>query len=144
MKPMLSTMILGLLLVTWIAIEAHEPVKANGLSDNVRARFIGARRSVSKAANLVAKFQAVDKPNLQIVVVFPAHSFTTHEATLVALVESCSDWGDAPDYSQWSSVRTEMIFSLPEKGINYGGIGTGDSSLDHCYLESMKIAHEKR
>ena len=144
MKPILSLAIVGLLLVTWIALEAHEPVRAIGLSGNVRARFIGARRSVGRAANLVAKFQAVDKANLQIEVAFPAHGFTTHEATLIALVESCSDWGDAPDYSQWSSVRAEMIFSLPEKGINCGGIGTGDNSFDLCYLESLKIGEGKR
>jgi len=144
MKPILSLAIVGLLLVTWIALEAHEPVKANGLSDNVRARFLGARRSEGRGANLVAKFQAVDKPSLQIELVFPAHSFTTHEATLIALVESCSDWGDAPDYSQWSSVRTEMIFSMPEKGIHFAGVGTSASSLDLCYLESLKIGEGKR
>lgn len=143
MKLISSLAILGLLSVTWYALEAHEPVRATGLSGNVKARFIGARRSAGHAANLVARFQSVDQADI-IEVVFPAHGFTTQEATLIALVEACSDWGNAPDCSNWSNVRTEMIFSVPKQGINHAGIGTAASSLDMCYLESMKIAEVKR
>ena len=67
MKPILSTVVVGFLLFTWIALEAHEPVRAIGLSGNVRARFIGARRSPARGSNIVAKFQAVEKANLQTV-----------------------------------------------------------------------------
>jgi hypothetical protein len=122
---------------------ADEPVRVNGLSGNVKARLVGAKRSQGRAAFLIAKFETLDKERREIEVVFPAHSFTTHEATFKAIVESCSDWGDAPDYSKWSRVRDEVIFSVPEKGAGPGGGGSGAKSLDHCYLVSLKLAAGK-
>ncbi len=112
--PMLAT----LSLLIWLAGRsiAEEPVRVNDLSGNIKAGLIGAKRGPGRGAWLIAKFQTIDKERREIQIAFPAHSFTTHEATLQAIIESCSDWGDAPDYSKWGRVRGEVIFSIPEKG----------------------------
>jgi hypothetical protein len=139
--PMLAT--LSLLIWSAGTSIAEEAVRVSDLSSNVKARLIGAKRSPGRGAWLIAKFQAIDKERREIEIVFPAHSLTTHEATLKALIESCSDWGDAPDYSEWGRVRGEVIFSVPEKGAHFAGGGPGVKPLDHCYLVSLKLEASK-
>lgn len=137
MKPLLVLAVLSLLASSAVMSAADEPVRVNNLSGNVKARLIAAKRSQGRAALLIARFEPLDGGK-EIQVVFPAHSFTTHEATLKAVIVSFSDWGDSPDHSNWSKVRGEAIFSLPAKGANFSG-GSGMKSLDHCYLVSLKL-----
>ena len=140
MKPILMAS-LGWL-VSWSATSiADEPVRVNDLKGNVKARLVGAKLGQGRVALLIAKFETLDGKQ-EIQVVFPGHSFTTHEATLKAIILSCSDWGDAPDHSQWGRVKGEAVFSLPEKGAHFTG-GQGAKSLDHCYLVSLKIPTSK-
>jgi hypothetical protein len=127
-----------------VAAGTDEPVRVNDLGGNVQARLVGAKRSAGRGAWLIAKFETLDKERREIEIVFPAHSFTTHEATLKAIILSCSDWGDAPDHSKWGRVRGEVIFSVPPKGAHFsGGGGTGAKTLDHCYLVSLKVEASK-
>ena len=58
-------------------------------------------------ACLIAKFETLDKERREITIDFPAHSFTTYERTLQAIIESSSDWGVEPDYFKLSRVRGE-------------------------------------
>jgi hypothetical protein len=137
MNPVLRFAVLSLLVASAVTSVADEPVRVNDLSRNVKARLVGAKRSQGRAAHLIARFETIDKERREIHIVFPAHSFTTHEATLKAIIVSCSDWGDAADHSEWGRVRGEVIFSIPEKGAHFSG-GQGVKSLDHCYLVSLK------
>jgi len=139
LKPVLIFAALSLLALSSVTPVAGEPVRVNDLSGNVKARLIGAKRSQGRGAWLIARFETIDKERREIKVAFPAHSFTTHEATLKALILSCTDWGDAPDYSQWGRIRGEVIFSIPEKGAGPRGGGQGLKSLDHCYLVSLRL-----
>jgi hypothetical protein len=137
MRPVFPLTLLALTAAS-IAARAEEPVRINDLSGNVKARLVGARQGEGRGAWLVAKFETLGEGRREVVVVFPAHSFTTHEATLKAIVESCSDWGEAADHSQWSRVKGEAVFSLPAKGAHFAG-GQGAKSLDYCYLISLKV-----
>jgi hypothetical protein len=143
MKPIPMLAALSLLICLAGTPMADEPVRVNDLSGNVKARLIGAKRSQGRGAWLIAKLQTIEKERREIHIVFPAHSFTTHEATLKAIVQSCSDWGDALDHSQWSRVKSEVIFSVPPKGAHFSGGGLGEKSLDHCYLVSLKLEPSK-
>jgi hypothetical protein len=143
MKPIAMFAAFSLLIWSAATLMADEPVRINDLSGNVRARLIGAKRSQGRGANLIAKLETIDKERRPIQIVFPAHSFTTHEATLKAVIESCSDWGKAPDHSDWSRVKSEVIFSVPPKGAHFSGGGLGEKSLDHCYLVSLKLESSK-
>ena len=139
MKQVLMPAVLSFLV--WsssVTAVADEPVRVNDLSGNIKARLVGAKRSQGRGGNLIAKFDVLDKERREIEVVFPAHSFTTHEATLMVLIESCSDWGDAADHSKWSRVRGEVIFSIPKKGAHFAASSPGVKSLDHCYLVPLK------
>jgi uncharacterized protein YaiE (UPF0345 family) len=126
------------------AARPDEPVRVNDLKDNVRARLIGAKRSQGRAALLIAKFETQDEARKEVQIVFPAHSFTTHERTLRQVIEGCLDERE-PGEGGWHKVRAgvEAVFSVPEKGASFQGGGKGAKSLDHCYLFSLKLQGAK-
>jgi len=143
MKPTLLFAALSLLAPSLGMSLADEPVRVNEISGNVKARLTAAKRSQGRAAHLIARFETLDEARREVTIVFPAHSFTTHEATLKAIILSCSDWGNAADDSNWGRVKGEVIFSIPAKGAHFSAGGPGVKSLDHCYLVSLKLEASK-
>lgn len=142
MKPTLLFAALSWL-VSWSGVSlADEPVRVNDLRDNVKARLVGVKIGQGRAALLIAKFETIDESKREIEIVFPAHSFTTHEATLKAIIMSSSDWGGAADSTNWGRVKGEVIFSMPKKGAHFISTG-GAKSLDHCYLVSLNLEASK-
>jgi uncharacterized protein YaiE (UPF0345 family) len=127
-----------------LAAAAEEPVRVNDLKENVRAVLVGAKRSQGRGAWLVAKFETQDDARKEIEIVFPAHSFTTHERTLMQVIEGSVDERATGD-AGWRRVKAgvEVVFSIPEKGAGSEGGGTGSKSLDHCYLYSLNLTGTK-
>src|SRR5262245_21639362 len=68
-----------------------KPVLVRDLTDNVRVRLVGARYRETRGQNLIAKFETLEKEPAIRVLTFPAHSFTTHEQTLRAIITGCVD-----------------------------------------------------
>jgi uncharacterized protein YaiE (UPF0345 family) len=134
---------IALFLTPGVAVP-DEPVRVNDLKDNVRARLIGAKRSQGRAAFLIAKLETQDEARKEVQIIFPAHSFTTHERTLMQVIEGCVDERE-PGEGGWHKARAgvEAVFSVPEKGASFQGGGMGANSLDPCYLFSLKLKGAK-
>src|SRR6516162_1044555 len=100
------------------AASPAEPVRVKDLKDNVQAVLVSAER-VGRGGNLFATFQTQDEARKEIKVVFPAHSFTTHERTLMQVIEGCLD--------ERGRVKpgVEAVFSIPSQGASFEGSGTG-------------------
>lgn len=114
----------------------HKPVLANELKDNVRVRLVAARISDRRGQNLIAKFQTNEKEPTTLVIHFPAHSFTTHEQTLRAVIRACVDWDNSDD-GGWAPAVVEADFSLPKDGRQPGAY----SPLEKCCLVSLRLPH---
>jgi hypothetical protein len=90
---------------------------AKDLSKNIKARLLEAKLSVTRGQNLIAKFVTTSPgpdPAKEFTVRFPSHSHTTHEMTLMSVIEGCVDWkaGD-PDAHQWHPATVTATFSVP-------------------------------
>lgn len=121
-------------------VGADEPLLAGDLNDNVRARLVSARTSESRGQYLVAVFRTVkEKEPRTIVVRFPAHSFTPHEQTLRAVIESC-----CPRRGERHAERpavVEATFSIPDAAA-WRKLGQAEG-LRRCVLLNIRLAGEK-
>ena len=100
-----------------LATESHaaEQVLAKKTAANVRVKLVAARISETRGQNLEAKFAIVDaKGTTEIVVRFPGHSYTTHEATLMAVIRFCVDWTRPKDHHAWHKATVGAEFSVPK------------------------------
>src|SRR5262245_15175717 len=125
-----------------VVASATEPVRVNDLEKNVRARLIAAK--TEGRGWLIARFETEDDDRKEIRIVFPLHSFTTHEQSLMKIIEGSLDDRGAKD-DPWHRVRpgVEVGFSLPPEGAGLEGGGTGSKSIDHCYLFSFTLKPAK-
>lgn len=124
----LSVVVLGA-----AAAESQEPVRVNDLKDNVRARLVGAKQSEARGRWVIARFETLDATRKEVRIVFPAHSFTTHERTLLTLIE-----GSVDERGQVKA-GIEVVFSIPANGAS----PVQDTSLERCYLHSLKLGEAK-
>ena len=121
------------IMVLWpSAAMPDDPVRVDDLN-NIRVRFIAAKKSESRGQNLIAKFETQDKDRKEFVIVFPSHSFTTHESTLMSIVGTCS--GREVDNSGWTKAKSgvEAVYSIPVGGVK------DYSMLEQCYLVTLVI-----
>jgi hypothetical protein len=129
--------------VLWpTAAAPADPVRVNDLKDNVQVRLVAAKVSEGRGQELMAKFETLDEARKEILVGFPAHSFTTHEQTLMSIIWGCIDH-PAPRVAGWRKVKdgVEAIFSVPKDGIH--GYGARGETYERCYLVSLKLGGKK-
>ncbi len=119
----------------------EKPILVRDLESNVRVRLVGARHSERRGRNLVAKFETLEKEPTVRVIDFPAHTFTTHEQTLRAVITGCVDMHDSdPDENGWHPAKADAFFSIPkEDAPREAG---RYSQLDKCFLVSLKLKKE--
>ncbi len=118
------------------ALADDKPVLANDLRDNVRVRLLAARLSETRGRYLLAKCETIEKDPKSVVINFPAHSLTTHEQTLKAIILSCVDL-EKQDQDGWSRAEAEAIFSVPQ---DLGKQPPGKHSLlESCFLLSLRL-----
>ena len=138
------TMFLVLILLAILPVQdrpAEKPVLVRDLSDNVRARLTGAKFSERRGRGLIARFETLGKDPKPRIIDFPNHSFTTHEATLRAVVMSGVDMDRAGD-DGWHPVRLEVIASLPPE--NAPRRPGRSSLLDSVFLYAVEPLKEKK
>ncbi|MHC5012631.1 MAG: hypothetical protein ACYTG6_17080 [Planctomycetota bacterium] len=85
--------------------------------ENVEVRLTGAAISPRRGRNLRARFVPVDPAEAEeIVIVFPAHSHTTHETTLMNVIRASLESAPAEGRSEdgWTPVRHRAVFSTPQ------------------------------
>jgi hypothetical protein len=104
---------------------------------NRTARLAGVAISPARGRNYSAKFVEI-APNRgkQFSVTFPAHSFTTHEATLINLIQSSVVWGKDP--AQWHETQFDVVFSMPQDAEGYV------TDYRRWYLSSLKRPEQKK
>jgi hypothetical protein len=112
----------------------NKPVLAKDQKDNVRVRLVGVRRSDRRGRNLEAKFQTLEKEPETLFIHFPAHSFTTHEQTLSALIRGCVAW-DKPAEDGWAPAVVEADFSIPQGRSQ----PTTYSPLEKAFLVELRL-----
>jgi uncharacterized protein YaiE (UPF0345 family) len=96
-------------------------------------KLIAAAISGARGQNLIAKFIEI-KPNAgkEMSVLFPAHSFTTHETTLMNIIRSSVSWTNGDDH-KWHEARLDVIFSIPQDSPNY------EYHFNRWYLVSLQV-----
>lgn len=122
-----------------------DPVRVLDLKDNVQVRLVAAKQSAGRGGGLFAKFETLDQARKEIVVSFPSHSFTTHELTLMKIIEGCIGWSTADvvvDGSGWVKVKggVEAVFSVPK---DIGGKFLLSKDYEQCHLRSLKIGDKQ-
>ena len=102
---------------------AEEKVTTRQITGNYPVRLIAARTSDVRGQNLEARFVPLDKPDgPEIFVQFPAHSFTPHEVTLMAIIRSCVGRpkpNNAGDVHSWAKASVPVTFSIPKDAQGY-------------------------
>src|SRR5262245_34682641 len=123
------------------AAASADPVRAGEVKGNVEVRLVAARTSDARTQHLIAKFETRDKARAEILVHFPAHSFTTHENTLMRLIMGCVERD--PGAGGWRPVKgaVEAVFSVP--GGHAGASVTDGDALERCFLVSLEIGSSK-
>lgn len=119
---------------------AHDPVLVGDLKENVRARLVSARISETRGQYLIAKLETVGDVPQPLLLVFPAHSLTTHEQTLSSIIKSCvRDIGVRRN--EWHPARAEVIFSVPD--LDAQRDLDNAACLERCALISIDLAKER-
>jgi len=101
-----------------VSASTGEDTLAGRLPDNITVRLVAAATSPQRGQNRLARFVSVDSKGAsrELVVQFPAHSHTTHEATLIQLIDACIQWSPQSGQSTepiWSPARCDLTFSVP-------------------------------
>lgn len=119
-------------------LSPEKPILVRDLASNVRVRLVAARVSERRGGNLMAKFETVGKEPSTRVVTFPAHSFTTHEQTLRAVIVSCTKMADGlPDEDGWHPAKIEAFFSMPKEDAPRDS--GRYSQFDRCFLVGIEL-----
>jgi hypothetical protein len=128
---------LAVLFCATVTAAEDKRVLAKDITDNRKVRLIAAQISTTRGQNLMAKFVDSDsKTNQEFIVRFPSHSHTTHEVTLMRIVESCVDWSAPKDRYEWHDATCEVTFSVPKDAGGYHG---ESEHYDRWFLLSIKI-----
>jgi hypothetical protein len=120
---------------------AAPPILVRDLADNVRARLTGVKSSERRGRALMARFETLGKDPKQRIVTFPNHSFTTHEATLRAVIMSGVDLDRVGD-DGWHPVRLQVIASLPPENAPHRP--GRYSQLDTIFLYAVEPLKDKK
>jgi hypothetical protein len=131
-----SWLALAFLVLIPTADVPERPVRVSDLTGNVEARLVGSKRHQGSGGWLMAKLETLDADRKEIVLLFPAHSFTTHERTLKEIIQGCTV-GQQADRDGWHKVKDgiEAVFFVPKDGIG----ASGNKSLDHCCLTKLSV-----
>ncbi len=128
---------LAILLWTSVAGAEDNQILADHIADNRKVRLLAAKISIRSGQNLDAKFVELgSQSNEEFVVTFPSHSHTTHEVTLMSIIDSCVDWKSPMDSYTWHDATCNAIFSVPKDAGGYHG---DSDHYDHWFLLSIKI-----
>jgi hypothetical protein len=127
----------GLAVLCPPAATMADPVEAGAVKGNVEVRLLAARTSDRRGQELIAKFETRDKARAEVLVRFPSHSFTTHESTLMGLIQGCVERDPGP--GGWRSVKggVEAVFSVPAGGAN------DRDTLERCFLVLLELKSDK-
>jgi hypothetical protein len=131
----------GFAILCYRAAAPADPVRTGELQGNVKVRLVAARTSEARTQHLIAKFETRDKDRTEILVQFPAHSFTTHETTLMHLITVGVK--RSPEAGGWQPAKgqVEAVFSVPASWA--GARGNGNDSLERCFLVSLEVKSDK-
>jgi uncharacterized protein len=109
---------------------------ANEVKKSRQVQLVAIKRSNYCGQNLIAKFiDLSDKDRKELSVIFPCHSFTTHEVTLMQIMESCVQMGDITRCNDWRKAKMEVVFSIPTDAGDYHG---DSEHYDQWVLEHIK------
>jgi hypothetical protein len=127
----------GLAILCPPAATMADPVEAGAVKGNVEVQLVAARTSDRRGQELIAKFETRDKARAEVLVRFPAHSFTTHENTLMRLIAGCVERD--PGAGGWRPVKggVAAVFSVPAGGAN------DRDTLERCFLVSLEVKSDK-
>ena len=129
----------AILYLSLAARAEDKPSLVRELKDNVRVRLVAARVSETRGRYLIAKVETTEMEPKVLQIYFPAHSFTTHEQTLRAVIQSCCGGLEKPDKDGWFPATAEAIFSVPKEGAKPGAY----SRLEKCFLVSLHLRKGK-
>ncbi|MHB1038158.1 MAG: hypothetical protein ACYC35_27470 [Pirellulales bacterium] len=135
---LLATLMVNVAIAEDVQRKENE-VPAKELSANRMARLVGAATSPSPVGNLGAKFVEI-KPNAGKVigVPFPSHRLTTHEETLIRIIESSTAWGQ--EQQGLHQPQFEVVFSMPQFPEGH----VSDYKFERWYLVSIKPLEVKK
>lgn len=136
MRSIMFVCVAALIMPTSGALADDKPVLTRDLTGNVRVRLVAACLSETRGRYLIARFETIEKEPQTVGLRFPAHSFSTHEQTLRAVILACVDLRK-PDQDGWSPAKPEAIFSVPaDLGKQSAG---GYGLLEKCFLLSLRM-----
>jgi len=131
-----------IILVFTFLIVSHafaEEETVNTFSDHHPVRLVAVQRSQRASQHLNAVFESLSKKeglkDKKIAVMFPAHSHTPHEATIINLLSSFY----AENAYDPSDPYLEVIFMIPREQIEKGFGGP----FDKWYLREIKPKQNK-
>jgi hypothetical protein len=126
MKPL----ILGIVFLASLALS--QELRVNQIQGNREVKLIDAYRDNTAASSLHASFGESGSTN-RLEIVFPAHSATPHEFTIMKIIQGSVDWSSpGPDFSlnvAPSKAIMEVVFSVPI---------TNHYEFSRWYLVSLK------
>jgi hypothetical protein len=95
----------------------EKEILAKDLTENFQVKLLAAKISETRGQYLIAKFLETSPKSgrgREFVVAFPAHSFTPHEQTIIAVIKSCVAWDSSKDPYEFHEATGEVIFSIPK------------------------------
>lgn len=110
-----SALLVGTTLLAFgpISVDPDDAMRMKDVMDNVLVRLVSARTDNTAAGRLVAKFAGLDGDQAEFEVRFPS-SWTTHEATLINVIRSCTEKSGVLGVEA-SPAKIEAIFSAPPR-----------------------------